>query len=367
MLVLLLLPALGAETDIVYLRSGAALQGRLIAQTDDAVKLEVKSDNTRTVISIDRNRVLLVDTPEAFNQRLEAAEALLAADQGPAAEDAYRELIRLEPNRARVRYGLARAMVANMKYAEALKTLEHHLELEQENRDAGLVLYLAQQYLQQRDFRNARRTARDAAALPSATEDLKTAADELVRRIERVRSGAEQLQERAGAEQAERARLRAERAEWDSKLGNMREAVEAGQLIADWTAEAQPRMLASRHVEITAPSDSINAYQAGGRAMDLQARVSKCAVKIRVDETIWLSLYDHQKAVFVHGWFHMLRDRYPRCLPSIQVVIETEERGRKVEKRVALGTWDGRRESVTVDRLTKENRDPSRPVRPIIR
>jgi hypothetical protein len=44
-----------------------------------------------------------------------------------------------------------------------------------------------------------------------------------------------------------------------------------------------------------------------------------------------------------------------------------DERGKQVEKRLARSSWDGRRDQVVVDRWTKENRDPGRPIRRIVK
>jgi tetratricopeptide (TPR) repeat protein len=359
--------ALPADAELVYLKSGAVLDGRVLEDSEHGITLEVPREGGATLLSIPREHLLRVDTDADFQARLARAEALLRTSQYAQSEELLRELLRQQPQHAGARMGLARALIATRRSTEALRVLDAYLELVEHERNAALVLFTAEQYLEARDFRNARRLAREAASLPTADEELKSEADEFVRRIERVRSGAEQFQERTAAEQADRARLRAERANWNSDLGNSREAEDAGLMLAEWTADAQPRLLLSRHVEITAPTEAMNAYLAGGDARELRERVNRCNVKLRVDETIWLSLYDHQKAVFIYGWYYQLKDRFPRCSPAVTVVVETEERGRMVEKRVARGTWDGRRESVTIDRWTRENRDPNRPVRPVIR
>ncbi|MBX3460645.1 MAG: tetratricopeptide repeat protein [Planctomycetes bacterium] len=364
---LLAVVAVSATAETIYMKSGSKIVGRIVEETETEVKVEVDVDGKKAIIGIKRTRIDRIDKATTYDERLESAEALLRQGQGIAAEDAFRDLVRTEPKHSKARLGLARAMVANFKYEEAIKTLEHYLILVQTGRDPVLLLYLAEQYLHARNFRDAKRMAREAAALTPEDRDLQAAADDFLKRINRVERGVEQLEERRTAEQAERERLKAERAEFNRDVGNNKEAEIAGQKLADWTSEAQPRMLLGRMLEISVPPDALGAYNMGGPEKQLQEKVSKCEFKAVVDETIWLGLYDHQKAVFIYGWYYQLRDRYPKCLPVITVVSEVEERGRKGEKRLARGSWDGRRDSVTVDRFTKENRDPLRPARPVVR
>ncbi|MCC7510960.1 MAG: tetratricopeptide repeat protein [Planctomycetes bacterium] len=356
-----------ARAETIYMKSGSKIIGRIIEENESEIKVEVDVEGKKAVITIKRTRIDRIDKATTFGERMEAAEDLLKQGQGPAAEDAFRDLVRTEPKHAGARLGLAKALVANFKYEEAIKTLEHYLLLVQQGRDPQLMMYLAEQYLYARNFRDAKKTAKEAAALEPQNKDLQAAADDFVKRCDRVQSGREQLDERQTAQQAERARLKELRATWDKEVGNNKEAELAGQMLADWTSEAQPRMLLHRYVEISVPNDALGTWQMGGPERDLQDKVSKCEIKVKVDETIWLGLYDHQKAVFVYGWYYQLRDRYSKCLPVINVVSEVEERGRTIEKKLARGSWDGRRDSVTVDRYTKENRDPTRPVRAVVK
>lgn len=364
---LLVAVAASATAETIYMKSGSKITGRIVEENETEIKVEVDVDGKKAIIGIKRSRIDRIDKATTFDERLAAAEALLQQGQGIAAEDAFRDLVRTEPKHAKARIGLARALVANFKYEEAVKTLEHYLILVQTGRDPILLMYLAEQYLYARNFRDAKRTAREAAALTPEDKGLQAASDDFIKRCDRVAKGIEQLEERRTAEQAERERLRAERAEFNKEVGNNKEAEIAGQKLADWTSEAQPRMLLGRMLEITVPPDALGAYNMGGPEAHLQEKVSKCEFKVVVDETIWLGLYDHQKAVFVYGWYYQLRDRYPKCLPAITVVSEVDERGRKGEKRLARGSWDGRRDSVVVDRFTKENRDPSRPARAVVK
>jgi tetratricopeptide (TPR) repeat protein len=363
----LVLAAVPATADTVYLRSGSRLSGKVLEQTDSAVKLEVEAESGKGVISIERSRIDRIEKAATFDERLKAAEDLLKADQAPAAEDAYCELMREEPRSALARIGAARAMIANFKYAEALKTLENYLALTPSGRSPDLLMLLAEQHLYARDFREARKIAKEAGSLSPEDKGLQQAVDDFAKRVDRVRAGLDQLEERETKDQADRKALVEARASFNKDLGNNKEAEEAGQMLVDWAVEAQPRMVVTRYLEINVPGDALSAYNFGGSAKELQSKVTKCTLKVRVDETIWLSLYDHQKAIYLYGWYYQLRDRDPRCFPDVSVVSETEERGRKTEKKLARGSWDGRREWVTVDRWTKDNRDPTRPVRSVIK
>ncbi len=366
-LALVIAAATTATGDTVYLRSGSRVSGKVLEQTDTAVKVQVDVEAGKGVISIERTRIDRIEKDATFDERLKSAEDLLKANQAPAAEDAYRELAREEPRNAPARMGLARAMIANFKYAEALKTLENYLTLVPSGRSPDLLMLLAEQYLYARDFREARKIAKDAGDLKPEDKALQQAVDDFAKRVDRVRAGLDQLEEREAKEQADRKSIVEARASFNPDLGNNKEAEEAGKMLLDWTAEAQPRMIVTRYLEIAVPNDALGAYNLGGSAKELQGKVTKCTLKVRVDETIWLSLYDHQKALYLYGWYYQLRDRYPRCFPDVSVVSEVEERGRKTEKKLARGSWDGRREWVTVDRWTKENRDPTRPVRAVIK
>ena len=364
----LLLPALvvgGAVVvaDTVQLRSGSRIEGDVLEESDTSVKLQVATDAGKSVISIDRAQVVRIEKAPSFASRLESAQKLLAEGQAPSAEDAYRELMREEPRHAGARMGAARAMVANYKHAEALKTLEHYLELVPEGRSPDLLMLLAERYLYAREYRDARKTAREAAQLAPDDKALQQAEDEFAKRVDRVRAGYEQLEDRRTKELAERNRLMEARASFDQQVANNKEAQDAGQMLLDWTAAAQPRMIISRFVEVTAPAAALEAYRLGSPERDLQREVTRATLKVQVDEAIWTSLYDHQKAMYIYGWYYQLRDRYPKTFPDIKVVSEVEERGRKTEKELARGSWDGRREWVTIDRRTKENRDPTRPIR----
>jgi hypothetical protein len=355
------------DADTVYLKSGGRLEGEVLEQTEAAVRVQVAAGESQTVITLKASHVERVETAPTFASRLGSADGLLRVGESAMAEQAYRALVREEPHDAQARIGLADALSANFKDTEALKTLENYLVMVPEGRDPALLMRLAEQYLKARNFRDARKTVQEAAALKPDDKQFQAAANEFKKRVDRSRSGAEQAQERIAAEQSERQRLKDERATWNKGQGNNKEAEQAGKMLEGWTVQYETNMLHGRYVEITVPADALGAYMAGGPARDLQDRVTRCDAKITVNEAVWLSLFDHQKATYIYGWYYQLRDRYPRCAPVITVVAEVEERGKKEEKRLARGSWDGRRESITIDRWTKENRDPTRPTRPVVR
>ena len=355
-----------AET--IYMKSGSKLKGKILEQTEEKVKLEVEVEGGgKAVITIDKSRIDRIETADTFIERVQAAEALLATEDYRRAEDSFRELVRNEPKHARVRTGLAKALVGLFRYEEAVKTLEHYLVLVDRDRDTDLMLYLADQYLHARNYRDAKKTAREAADLYPQNKELQVAVDEFLKKCDRVRSGAEQLKERETAESAERKQRVERRKEWDEEKGNSRESVEFGQTLADWTSESRPKLLLGRYLKLDAPKDSWSRYMYGGDEENLHASVTRADMKFVVDEVRWLELYDHQKAVLVYGWYYQMKDRYPKTYPVVEVVSMVTERGKEKEKKLARGSWDGRRDQVIVDRWTQENREPGRPTRRIIK
>lgn len=355
-----------AET--IYMKSGSKLSGKVLEESDTKVKLEVDVEGGgKAVITIDKSRIDRIETADSYRERVEAAEAHLDKDDFRRAEDAFRELVRNETKDARVRLGLAKALVGLYRYEEAVKTLEHYLVLVDQDRDTDLMLYLADQYLQAREYRDAKKTAREAADLYPENKGLQVTVDEFLKKCDRVRSGAEQLKERETAESAERKARIETRKEWDKEKGNSHESVEFGQALVDWTAESRPKLIFSRLLELEAQKDDWNKYMYGGDEERLQQAVTRADMKFVVDEARWLELYDHQKAVMVYGWYYQLKERYPKTYPVVEVVCIVKERGKDKEKKLARGSWDGRRERVIVDRWTKENREPGRPTRRIIK
>lgn len=355
-----------AET--IYMKSGSKLTGKVIEETDDKVKLEVDVEGGgKAVITIEKSRIDRIETADSYEGRVEAAELHLKNEDYRRAEDAFRELVRNEPRDARVRQGLAKALVGLFRYEEAVKTLEHYLVLVDQNRDSDLMLYLADQYLYARNYRDAKKTAREAGDLYPDNKSLQVAVDEFLKRCDRVRSGAEQLKERDTAESAERANRAEARKEWDKERGNSLESVEFGQSLANWTGESRPKLVLGQFLNIEAARDDWNRYMLGGDEKLLQEAVTRADLKFTVDESRWLELYDHQKAVIIYGLYYQMKERYPKTYPVVEVVCTVNERGKDKDKKLARGSWDGRREKVVVDRWTNENREPGRPTRRIIK
>lgn len=365
-----LLVALGTivSGETVYLKSGSKLSGKVLEESDTRVKLEVDVEGGgKAVITLDKARIDRIETADSFNDRLAAAEGQLAREDFRRAEDEFRELVRNEPKHAKARLGLAKALVGLYRYEEAVKTLEHYLVLVDRDRDADLMLYLADQYLYAREYRDAKRTAREAADLYPENRELQVAVEEFIKKCDRVRSGVEQLKERETAESAERKRRVEARKGWDKEKGNSLESVEFGQSLVDWTTESRPKLVLNRFLNLEAPREDWNKYLYGGDDRQLQESVTRADMKFVVDEARWLELYDHQKAVLVYGWYYQLKDRYPKTYPVVEVVCVVQERGKDKEKKLARGSWDGRREQVVVDRWTKEFREPGRPTRRVIK
>ena len=192
---------------------------------------------------------------------------------------------------------------------------------------------------------------------------LQATVDDFLKRCDRVKSGSEQLKERETAESAERKRRIEERKTWDKAKGNSFESVESGKKLEDWTAESNEKLILDRYMEIDADKDAWGNYMAGGDEKSLQEKVTRCEMKFVVDETRWAEMYDHVKAVLIYGWYYQMKARYPKCFPSVTVVSVSKDGGKEKEKKLARGSWDGRKEQVIVDRWTKEHRDPGRPVR----
>lgn len=355
-----------AET--VYLKNGNKLTGKVLEESDDRIKLEVDVEGAgKAIMTIMKSRIDRIEAATTFDERLTAAEGLVVAEDFKAAETTFRDLVRSEPKNARARMGLAKALVGLYRYEEAVKTLEHYLLLVNVNRDVALMLYLAEQYLEARDYSAAKRTAREAGDLYPKDTSLQTAVAELIKRCDRVRTGTEQLRERQTAASAERERLIEARSTWDEKRGNHFDAVEMANGMEAWCAESNSKLILSCYLQAEAPRDDVLRFMAGGEPASLHRAVGKADFKLVVDEARWLDLYDHQKSVLLYGWYYQLKERYPNAWPVVNVVSMAEERGKEVEKRLARSSWDGRRDQVVVDRWTKENRDPGRPIRRIVK
>ena len=130
---------------------------------------------------------------------------------------------------------------------------------------------------------------------------------------------------------------------------------------------SNPKLLLGRYLELGAERSVWNTYLAGGEPDQLQRSITRVELKMVVDETRWLEMYDHQKATLIYGWYYQLRGRYSKTFPSVTVVCVEKENGKDKEKKLSRGSWDGRRDEIIIDRFTKENRDPGRPVKRIVK
>lgn len=350
-----------AET--IHLKGGSKVTGKILEQTDDAVKVEVDVEGGKAVISIKRARIDRIEEATTYAERLKAAQGLVAAGEFKTAEAELRDLVKLDPKNSQARMALADALCGAYRYEEATKTLEHYLILVPTGRSADLLLQLARYYLEAQNFRDARKTAREAADLYPENKSLSATVEEFLKRIERVKNGTEQLKERDTAEKAELRKRRDDRAGFDKLRGNNFDAQEMSDNLVKWTAESAPKLLFGVLVDLGAPDDAIGAYLAGGEAKDYRDRVTRAQATVRVDQARWTEMYDHQKAVLLYGWYYQLRERYGKTFPTVTVVCTVKEGNAEKDKNLARASWDGRKEQVVIDRWTKENREPGRPVK----
>lgn len=352
-----------ALAETIHLKGGSKVSGRILEKTDDAVKVEVKVDGGTAVMSIKRSRIERIEEATTFAERLAAARSLVDAGEFKQAESELRDLLRMDPRHAGARRTLADALCGAYRYEEAVKTLEHYLILVPQSRDPELMLQLAQYYLEAQNFRDARKTAREAADLYPENKELSGRVEEFLKRIERVRNGTEQLRERETAEKAELRKRREERAAFDKQRGNNLDAQRAADDLLSWSAETAPKLIFGVQVDLGAPDDAIANYLAGGEEKEYRARVTRAQAVVRVDQERWLEMYDHQKALHLYGWYYQLRNRYGKTFPTVTVVSIVKEGNQDKEKNLARASWDGRKDSVVIDRWTKENRQPGRPVK----
>ncbi len=353
----------GVTAETIHLKGGSKVTGRIVEQSDDTVKVEVKVDSGTAVLSIKRSRIERIETATTFSDRLKGARDLISAGQHRDAETELRDLLKLDPRHAGARMALAEALYALFRHEEAIKTLENYLILVPVQRDPELMMQLALYYLEAQNFRDARKTAREAADLYPENKDLGARVDEFLKRIERVRNGTEQLRERDTAEKAELRKRRDERAAFDKQRGNCFDAQKAADEMLAWAAEGSPKLVLGMLVDIGAPDDALAAYLAGGEEKVFRDRVTRAQITVRVDQSRWQDMYDHQKSVLMYGWYYQLRARYPKTFPTVLVVCTVKEGNAEKERNLARATWDGRKDQIVVDRWTKENREPGRPVR----
>ena len=273
-----------ARAETVFLKSGNKITGKILENNDEKVRIEIEVEGGgKAVMTIDKSRIDRIETETTRDDKLKAADALLTAEEYRRAETEFRELVRQEPKDYRGRLGLAKALVGLYRYEEAIKTLEHYLLLVDRDRNSDLMLYLADQYLQARNYRDAKKTAREAGDLYPQDKGLQATVDDFLKRCDRVKSGSEQLKERETAESAERKRRIEERKTWDKAKGNSFESVESGKKLEDWTAESNEKLILDRYMEIDADKDAWGNYMAGGDEKSLQEKVTRCEMKFVVD------------------------------------------------------------------------------------
>lgn len=355
------------RAEIVHLKGGSKIEGRIVEQTDAEIRIEIKAGDGTAVMTIKRARIDRIEESATFEDRIKAAQARLDAGDARAAESQYRELVRENPRHSVARMGLAKALYAAFKYAEAIKTLENYVLLVQQGRDPELLLLLADYYLQDGNYKEAKRAAREAADLYPEDKSLALRAEEFLKRIERVRTGVEQIKQRETAEQAELKKRVEERRTWDKKRGTCLDAVRAADALEAWTAESAPKLLFNTMVELGAQDEVIAAYNQGCTDADWQGRVTRVGVTFTVDEVRWTEMYDNEKATLIYGWYHQMRARYGKAYPVVTVECTVKEDGKEKSKNLARGSWDGRRNTVVVDRWTRENRDPAKPKPKVIK
>ncbi|MHC4839351.1 MAG: hypothetical protein ACYTDT_00105 [Planctomycetota bacterium] len=365
-LLFLLVPALLAgfavptNAETIYLKSGSKLVGKVLDEKDGKVRVEVKTDSGKAVITLKRSRIERIEKGDSFDNSLKKANGLLAAEQWRDAETEFRAMIRLEPTNAAVRKGLAAALWGRYKSAEAVKTLENYLVLVKVNRDTTLMMQLADYYMHTKEYRESRKIAREAAALYPQNSALGAEVKAFLKRLDRVKSGAEELSKRKTEAEAARDERIKERAEYDHKRANCFDAQKNMDELLAWTKESDPKLVLKDYAELGVQDNYLRTYLNGGSEAEFRKLVTRCEVTLTVDADIWRELWDHEKSILLYGWYYQMDELYPRCTPVITVQGEVKEGQRKKLKKLARGSWDGRRERVNIDRWTKERRDPRR-------
>jgi tetratricopeptide (TPR) repeat protein len=349
--------------DTVHLTCGGTVEGRILQQDGTGLRLQVETEDGPRVIRIRASRVDRIEREPTFENDLQAAMRLLDSGQDLVAEAELRALVRRNPVHPQARVALARALVANHKNTEAVKVLEHYIELAPDRPSPDVLMYLAEQHMHAGDFRLARRYARDAGNARPDDSDLQDDVAALVRTIERVRSGQEQLRQRQVQQRDVLTKRRAERAEWDAERGNSHEAQQTAEALVGWATGRHRNLVSSYRLTLNAPDEHLRAYMYGEDVSELRPRVNRAEFRLVINRTLWEGMYDREKAVLVNGWYYQLNDLYPNSNPTVHVYAMGERRGQRVEELVARGSYDGRRDAVRVERFTNPNPDPTRPAR----
>lgn len=356
------LGAVNARAETVYLKGGSKLSGKIIEQDANAIKLEVNVEGGGSaVITIKRSRIDRIEAADSFADRISAAQRRLEGNFFAEAERDFRELVRENSRHAPARMGLARALYAQNKLAEALKTLDHYMILVPVAREPRLLLLAAEYRMYSGDYSEAKSLAREAAALDPTNSEIADAAKSLSRRVERYRDGTEAAEIKAAEQRAEIERLASSRAEYDRTVGNNFDACEAAAALLVWLRETDQNLSVAIKVSLDADARAETAFARGQDVLEYRRAVSIVTCTLVVAESEWLRFFDHVKQQHIYGFYYQLKARYPRTAPIVSIVKrEPDDRGRTRQVDLARGSWDGKRARVVVDLWTPLNPDRTR-------
>lgn len=351
-----------SRAETIYLKSGSKLTGKIVEQTDEAVKLEVAVEGGGSaVITIKRSRIDRIEKADSFDERVAAAQRRLDANFFDDAERGFRELVRENPKHAQARMGLARALYGNKKLTEALKILDHYLLLTPTGRDAQLLLLAAEYRMYNGDYREAKDLAREAAATDPLNNALKDQSAALAKRVDRYRDGTEAAEKKAAEQKAELDKRASERSQFDRTVGNNLDACEAASELATWMRQGDPGIIVSIKITLGASNKAESFYARGGDAAEYRKAVETVAVVAVVNEANWLRLLDNVKQEHLYGFYYQLKQRYPNTTPLVTFVKrDADDKGRTKQTDLARGSWDGKRGKIVVELWTPANVDRAR-------
>lgn len=351
-----------SRAETIYLKSGSKLTGKIVEQTDEAVKLEVAVEGGGSaVITIKRSRIDRIEKADSFDERVAAAQRRLDANFFDDAERGFRELVRENPKHAQARMGLARALYGNKKLTEALKILDHYLLLTPTGRDAQLLLLAAEYRMYNGDYREAKDLAREAAATDPLNNALKDQSAALAKRVDRYRDGTEAAEKKAAEQKAELDKRASERSQFDRTVGNNLDACEAASELATWMRQGDPGIIVSIKITLGASNKAESFYARGGDAAEYRKAVETVAVVAVVNEANWLRLLDNVKQEHLYGFYYQLKQRYPNTTPLVTFVKrDPDDKGRTKQTDLARGSWDGKRGKIVVELWTPANVDRAR-------
>ena len=351
-----------SRAETIYLKSGSKLTGKIVEQTDEAVKLEVAVEGGGSaVITIKRSRIDRIEKADSFDERVAAAQRRLDANFFDDAERGFRELVRENPKHAQARMGLARALYGNKKLTEALKILDHYLLLTPTGRDAQLLLLAAEYRMYNGDYREAKDLAREAAATDPLNNALKDQSAALAKRVDRYRDGTEAAEKKAAEQKAELDKRASERSQFDRTAGNNLDACEAASELATWMRQGDPGIIVSIKITLGASNKAESFYARGGDAAEYRKAVETVAVVAVVNEANWLRLLDNVKQEHLYGFYYQLKQRYPNTTPLVTFVKrDADDKGRTKQTDLARGSWDGKRGKIVVELWTPANVDRAR-------